>query len=281
MKVYKNHSLKELNAFHIDVKAKYLVRVTNEDDFKEILSNSFYKQVIKYVLGESSGTLFTKDFDGLVIKVDIKGIKKIDENDDSVTIDIGAGEIWDDLVVWAIKHHYEGIENMSGIPGTVGAAPVQNIGAYGQDFAEIFLNLHAINLNTGELKVFNKSELKFEYRDSVFKNELKDKYIITKVLIQLNKQQLTDISYHSRYESLTDELAKVAKKPYTLSDIRSAILSIRSRKFPNWKIHGNSGSYFKNPIVEKNKLKEIQKNTRMFSTIRLKKCYIQRGMPKC
>ncbi len=258
MEIYKNHTSKRLSAFHTKVKAKYVAVIDHDKDLLSLLSDPKYKNLQKCILGESSGTLFSENYDGLIIKVNIKGIEIIKETEKQAVVEIGAGEIWDNFVVWAIKNNFQGVENLSGIPGTVGAAPVQNIAAYGQNFEDIFVSLRAINLKTGKLKVLSKKDLKFAYRDSVFKNELKDKFLITNVALKLNKQNKLDLSYYSRYGSLTDELQKVTQKPYSLKDVRTAVVSIRSKKFPDWKKLGNTGSFFKNPIVSQKKLKQIQ-----------------------
>lgn len=259
MKILKNHSLQDLNAFHIDVEAKYIAFVNSENDLLKLLGDVNFKDLNKYVVGEGSGTLFSKDYNGLVIKLGIKDVSIVNENGNNVLVKVGAGVIWDDFVEWAIEHKLQGVENVSGVPGTVGAAPVQNIAAYGQEFAGVFDRLEAVEIETGNLKTFNKNDLKFKYRDSVFKNELKGKYIITEVFIKLNKNFKLNTTYHSRYESVNEELKNIAKKPYTLKDIRNAVLRIRDRKFPDWKVQGNTGSFFKNPFISKEKLEEIQK----------------------
>lgn len=254
----KNISLKRFNAFHVESTAKYFVRIEDEKDLTKLLKDENYEKMRMCVLGESSGVLFAKGFDGLVIKIDLKGINISKEDSRIVVLEVGAGEIWDNLVSYAIKNNYQGIENMSGIPGTVGAAPVQNIAAYGQNFEDIFVSLKAVELDTGIQTVFDKPTLEFGYRDSVFKNKNKDKFVITKVTIKLNKVGDLDLTYHSRYDSLKDELSRFAKPPYKLADIRRAVLNIRSKKFPNWKVQGNTGSFFKNPIVDKKTLSKIK-----------------------
>lgn len=259
MKVHKNYPLKDLNAFHVNVYAKYFVRVKSRDSLIKILKDPKLSKEKKYVLGEGSSTFFTKDFDGLVLKLNFKGIKIVSENESEVVLEIGVSENWHELVLFAIKNNWAGIENMSLIPGTVGAAPVHNIAAYGQNFEDVFVSLDAVDMATGKLKTFDKKGLQFAYRESVFKKKLKNKFIIVKVRIKLEKATKTNLSYHSRYESLESELKNFAKPPYTLADISKAVINIRSRKFPDWKIHGNTGSYFKNPVVTKSQLKKILK----------------------
>ena len=161
MKILKDHSLKNLNAFHVDVKAKYVAFIDSQNDLSELLSKKKYKTLKKCILGESSGTLFKSDFDGLVIKVDIKGIETQKDNKNSVVITTGAGVVWDDLVIWTINKNLQGIENLSGIPGSVGAAPVQNIAAYGQEFAKVFVSLKAVEIKSGKIREFKKEAIKF------------------------------------------------------------------------------------------------------------------------
>ncbi|MBN1168814.1 UDP-N-acetylmuramate dehydrogenase [Candidatus Woesebacteria bacterium] len=259
MKILKDHSLKKINAFHVDVKAKYIAYPKSEDEVIDLLSNKKFKNLKKVVIGEGSGTLFTKDLNGIVIKVATKGIETFKEDNDMVLVKACSGEIWDHLVEWSVNRNYQGIENMSGIPGTVGAAPVQNIAAYGQDFAEVFESLSAIDLKSGQKKVFKKSELEFGYRDSIFKNKHKNRYVITEVTIKLNKNPQLVTDYYSRYESIKSELEKMTKEPYTLNDVRNAVIKIRDSKFPDWKVYGNTGSFFKNPFVTKTQLNNIQK----------------------
>jgi UDP-N-acetylmuramate dehydrogenase len=259
MKVLKNFNLIKYNAFKVNILAKYFAEIKNVNDIKSIIENPKLGKEGKYILGQGFNTLFTKNYDGLILKVDIKGKKIVKETDKEVVLELGAGEDWINLVEYALKHNWSGIENLSFIPGSVGAAPVQNIAAYGQNFDEVFVSLDAVNLNTGEVKAFNKNECEFGYRESIFKNKLKGKYIITKVRIKLSKETHIDTSYHSRYGSIEGELAKFAKPQYTISDVSKAVISIRSAKLPDWKKVGTAGSFFLNPVITKKKLGEVQK----------------------
>ena len=259
MKISKNYNLEKINAFKVKVKAKYFAALSKESDLNDLFKNTSIRKEKIFILGDGTNTLFTKDFDGLIIKNEIKGIKIVKEKNDAVVVELGAGENWHKFTQYAINKGWAGVENLSLIPGTVGAAPVQNIAAYGQNFEDVFESLTAVNLTSGKEKVFTKGECQFGYRESVFKKDLKGKYIITKVRLKLSKQGRTDFSYHSRYDSLIEELSKFAKPPYSLSDISKAVIAIRERKFPNWKGVGTAGSFFLNPVITKKKLAELQK----------------------
>lgn len=254
----RHYNLKELNAFHISTYADYFAEIASTQDLTALLANQEISDSRKYILGEGSSTLFASDFQGLVIKNAIAGRKVLSENNASVTLLLGAGEIWDEVVKYTVESGWGGIENMSFIPGTLGAAVVQNIAAYGQNFEDVFVELTAIELATGESKVFTKDECEFNYRDSIFKNKLKDNWCIVDVTIKLTTTYQLNNSYYSRYGSVEEELAKSAQKPYTLTDVRKAVGNIRATKFPDWRKFGTTGSYFKNPVVSGTKLKELQ-----------------------
>jgi UDP-N-acetylmuramate dehydrogenase len=213
------------------------------------------------VIGRGANILFTQDFPGLVIHVAIKGIDIIEQNQQQITLQLGAGEDWPELVTYAVNQGWAGIENLAGIPGLVGAAPIQNIGAYGQQLADVFVSLQAVNRQTGELKTFSKADCQFQYRDSIFKHELKDAYVITSVTLQLATDFSANTSYHSRYESLEDELQTFAQPPYSLGDIHRAIIQIRQKKLPQIEEVGTVGSTFKNPFITQTQLSELQKKT--------------------
>jgi UDP-N-acetylmuramate dehydrogenase len=209
-----------------------------------MLSNEFKKND-NLILGGGSNVLFTKDFNGLVIKNAIKGIEIIKEDDDLVLVKCYAGENWHEFVTWCINKNYGGLENLSLIPGCTGASPMQNIGAYGVEIKDIFFDLEAINLFTGELTVFNKTDCQFGYRESVFKKQLKNQYLITSVTFQLTKKPVFNIEYGA----IKQELDKMNIKELSIKAISDAVISIRSSKLPNPKIIGNAGSFFKNPEV--------------------------------
>ena len=187
MNVRTNVELKKLNTFGINVKAKNFLDINSEEDLKEIFSSRKYKNQNIFILGGGSNVLLTKDIDGLTIKISIPGIKVIEENDSSVFIETGGGVVWQNLVEYCIAKNYGGIENLSLIPGTVGAAPIQNIGAYGQEIKDALFSVKGIFINDGEEGLFKNQECKFSYRSSIFKEELKGKFVISSVILKLCK----------------------------------------------------------------------------------------------
>ena len=255
MKVVENISLKYLNTFGVDVNSKYFVEIYSEEELKQVLNSEEYSNQQKLILGGGSNILFTKDFDGLVIKNSISGIKLLDEDSNKVIVEAGAGVIWEELVQYCVDRNYGGIENLSYIPGTVGAAPIQNIGAYGQELEETFSDLNGIYVDTLETKNFNKSECSFSYRNSIFKNELKNKFIITSVRLELNKNPNVNLSYNP----VKEEAEKRNITHPTIKDIREIVINIRKSKLPDPVEIGNAGSFFKNPVIAKEKFKVLKK----------------------
>jgi len=254
MKLLNDHSLQELNTFKINVKAKYFAEIVSVQELLELLADNNFKNQKKFVLGSGSNILFTKNFNGLVIKNSIPGIKVIEENNESVLIEAGAGVNWDDLVQFCVDKNYGGLENLSFIPGTAGAAPIQNIGAYGQELSETFRSLEALSISSSELKTFEKNDCSFAYRSSIFKEELKNEFIITSVKLKLDKNPAVKTVYGEIRQYLED--AKISKP--TIADVRKIIIQIRKSKLPDPLAIGNAGSFFKNPIVD-NKRFEIIK----------------------
>lgn len=246
MAIKKDFSLKNFNTFGIDIKAKYFFEASNQQSLLDILSLPEYVNEKKLFLGQGSNILFTKDFDGLVIKVNLLGIEKISETDQDILIKVGAGNIWHDFVLYCIEKSYGGLENLSLIPGTVGASPIQNIGAYGVELKDVFHSLEAIEIKTGNKKVFDKIDCKFGYRNSIFKNKLKNKYIITSVTFKLNKNNTINTSYGD----IQKKLAEKNKNSYSIKDVSEAVCEIRNSKLPNPKEIGNAGSFFKNPEID-------------------------------
>ena len=258
MKIYSNHSLKNHNSFKVDVKAKYFIKITQDKDVSEFLDLKKYHKDI-FILGGGSNILFQKNYPGTVVQIATKGINVIKEDNTYVLVEISAGESWNGFVHWAINNGYAGIENMILIPGTVGAAASQNIAAYGQNIEDVFESLDAVDISSGKSVVFDKKAMKLGYRESIFKRELRNKFIITNVRIKLGKNDFIDMSYHSRYESLEGELSKFASPPYNIRDIAKAVSVIRERKFPDWEKIGTAGSFFLNPVIAKKELIELQK----------------------
>jgi len=246
MQLFQNHSIKHLNTFGVDVSAKYFVEIFSEDELRELISDTKLKYQKLLVLGGGSNILFTRDFDGLIIKISIPGINIIEENSESVLIEAGAGVEWNEFVKFCVDKNYGGIENLTLIPGTVGAAPMQNIGAYGQELADTFVSLDGLYIDSEKKKLFQKSECRFSYRTSIFKEELKNKFIIISVKLKLFKYPKQNISYKILNEYLA---AKQISNP-TIRDISDAVAEIRSSKLPDPKMIGNAGSFFKNPVVQ-------------------------------
>jgi UDP-N-acetylmuramate dehydrogenase len=242
--IQQNISLKEYNTFGIDVRAEKFTEVFNLSQLKTILQNN--KNV--FILGGGSNMLLTKDLEKLVIKLNLKGITVLNQNNDFVEVEVMAGENWHQFVLWAIKNDFGGIENLSLIPGNVGACPIQNIGAYGVEVNDVIKSVNVLDKNILELKNIPNKLCNFEYRNSIFKQKLKDKIIITSVVFRLTKNKH---NIKASYGSIQNELEKKGIISPTIKDISDAVIKIRSEKLPNPLEIGNSGSFFKNPIVDK------------------------------
>ncbi|QIA08023.1 UDP-N-acetylmuramate dehydrogenase [Draconibacterium halophilum] len=241
-----NHSLKAHNTFGIDAKAKYYFEFTELEDLEVFLnSNKSWKDEKLIVLGEGSNILFLNDFDGLVIHPNVPGMNSVYEDRQHEWIEVGAGEVWDEFVEFAANQGLGGIENLSLIPGKVGAAPVQNIGAYGQEVCRVVEKVKGFDLKKGCAAEFTADECQFEYRNSIFKNYLKNRFIITSVIFRLEKFPEFDLGYGHLQEKVK------AKGEANLQNIREAVIEIRSSKLPDVKELGNAGSFFKNPVVDK------------------------------
>lgn len=249
MKINKEASLKKFNTFNVSETAYFIYEVEEISELKGILSDSKGKILI---LGGGSNILFTKRFEGTIINLKNKGIKVISENKDSILVEVCAGENWNDFVIWAVENNYGGIENLSLIPGNVGAAPIQNIGAYGVELKDIFYSCSGIELDSLKEFEMNKSECKFSYRNSIFKNELKDKVVITSIKLNLTKD---NHHFNIAYKDLKENLSN---SELSLKVISDEVIKIRQSKLPDHKSVGNCGSFFKNPIVSLSKLKKIK-----------------------
>ena len=250
--IRKNISLKKYNSFNIDVNAKEFVEVNSQDELIEIANKTKDKNVL--YLGGGSNILFTRDFDGIVIHLNIKGIQFEKTNSDETVVQANAGENWNNFVEFCIKNNLGGIENLSMIPGNVGSAPVQNIGAYGVELKDIFLTCEVFNKNDFSIKTYDLEDCKFDYRNSIFK-ENKNLIILSIRLKLKNKNH----KINSSYGGINDELKKLKISKPTIKDISNVVCSIRKRKLPDPKKIGNAGSFFKNPVVKKDKLEWIQK----------------------
>ena len=243
MLIEKNISLKPLNTFGINVVAKEFASVETKQDLAKILNTNLSNLL---VLGGGSNILLTKDVNALVLHINIKGIEIVSVYENNVRVRVAAGENWHEFVSWCLDKNYGGIENLSLIPGNVGTAPIQNIGAYGVELKDVFISCEAMNIQTQELRTFNKEECDFGYRNSIFKEELKGQYIITSVIFELSSLQHV---IKKKYGDIESELKNNGIENPTIQDISKAVISIRNSKLPNPKVLGNSGSFFKNPMI--------------------------------
>lgn len=247
VQIRENVSLKQLNTFGIEALAKYYAEINSITDLIEVIRDKTFINSEKLIVGGGSNMLFTKNFAGFVIKNNLKGISVVKEEGDFVEVQSAAGEVWHDFVQWCIDKNYGGLENLSLIPGCVGASPMQNIGAYGVEIKDVFSELEAYEIVSGKKQVFNKAQCKFGYRESVFKNERKNKFIITAVTFRLSKKPKVNTSYGA----ITSELESMGVKVPGIKDVSQAVINIRSSKLPDPRLIGNAGSFFKNPEVEK------------------------------
>jgi UDP-N-acetylmuramate dehydrogenase len=251
MMIQADYPLKKLNTFGFDVRAKFFAAPESVEELGELLSGNRYARLPQLVLGGGSNMLFCGDFDGLVIQPRITGMEKIAETAGAVSLRVGAGVVWDDFVAYAVQHHWGGVENLSFIPGHVGASPVQNIGAYGAEAKDSIRQVECILKATGERKLFAAEACAFGYRDSIFKQAWRGKLIVTHVVFQLAKQPVL----RTHYGNVEEELKKYQE--VTLQTLREAIIAIRRKKLPDPQELGNAGSFFKNPVVPKKLAEEV------------------------
>ena len=252
MNISHHISLKNYNTFGIDVTAKDFIAVTNTTELLKVVQ---LNNKNLFILGGGSNMLLTKDIeDALVVHVNIKGKTIIKENDDFAWITVNAGENWHEFILWSLDKGYGGLENMSLIPGNIGTAPIQNIGAYGKELKDNFVECNAIEIETGVSKTFSKVTCEFGYRNSVFKNKLKGKYIITSVTFKLTKR---DHDLNTGYGAIENELKKQNITSPTLKEISNAVIAIRQSKLPDPKKLGNSGSFFKNPVISQTEFEQF------------------------
>ena len=249
-----NYSLKNYNTFGIAAKAKYFASFSSEEELIDLLQNNICKTEPLLILGGGSNILLTQDFEGIVLANNIKGIDIISEDEQSISITVGAGEVWHDFVLWSINKNLSGIENLALIPGLVGASPMQNIGAYGMEVKDVIIQVHCIEIESRKKIIFNNTDCQFGYRDSIFKHGLQGKMVITKVIYKLSKTPINKIAYGA----IEEELKNLNLKPNPAT-IAEAVINIRSSKLPDPKILGNSGSFFKNPIIETAQFENLKK----------------------
>jgi UDP-N-acetylmuramate dehydrogenase len=251
MQIQENISLKPYNTFGIDAKARYFATFNSIDELEETLN--FKPQTLNIIFGGGSNILFTKDYEGLVLKNEITGIRVVHEEPEYVFVKAGAGENWHSFVMQCISHHWAGVENLSLIPGCVGAAPIQNIGAYGVELSSVFLSLEAFHLKEKKLVTFTSGDCEFGYRESVFKSKFKDQFVILNVTFRLKKHPV----FHTSYGAIEQELQKMGVKELSIKAISDAVIAIRTSKLPDPKEIGNAGSFFKNPVITNNQFSII------------------------
>ena len=254
MKIGENISLKKYNSFGIDVKARYFIELTSNNDIFTFLKSHFLDDKQFLILNGGSNILFTKDFNGVVIKISTQGITIIEENDNWALVKANAGENWNNFVLWCLDRGLGGLENLSLITGNVGAAPVHNIGAYGVEHTELFQSLAAVEIKSGRIVNFSNEECRFGYRDSIFKHDTKNQYIILSVNYKLSKKPALNTSYGD----IQKKLSSIPLADQTIKHVSDAVCEIRNSKLPDPAKIGNAGSFFKNPIVNLEQLMLIK-----------------------
>jgi UDP-N-acetylmuramate dehydrogenase len=253
MVLQENISLRPYNTFSIEANARYFTSFDSVPALEEIYGSEIRDQG-SLVLGGGSNILLVKDFDGVVLKNEITGIEVVREDEDFVYVKAGAGENWHQFVLFCVENNYAGVENLSLIPGNVGASPMQNIGAYGVEIKDVFCELEAFHKAAGVIQRFSLEECGFGYRESVFKNKFKDQFVIASVTYRLSKRP----SFNTSYGAINQELEKMGVKQLTVQTVSQAVINIRSSKLPNPKEIGNAGSFFKNPIIANEQYKELK-----------------------
>ncbi len=256
MTIYQSYSLQPYHTFGVAAKARFFSPIRRLEDLRELIFAPLFDNSPKMILGGGSNVLFCKDYDGVVIHNQFKGIHVIKETEDHVWVMAYGGEVWHDLVMYCVDRNWGGIENLSLIPGSVGAAPMQNIGAYGVEIADTFVSLDAVHIKTGDLQTFYKKDCAFGYRTSVFKTTLKDQYFILSVTFKLNKKPQLQTNYGAVKKML--DLLEAEGTPININTLSKVIIAIRQSKLPDPKHLGNAGSFFKNPIIDQNTFEQLQ-----------------------
>lgn len=264
MQVIHNQSLKAYNTFGIDVRAKKFIEVSTIDNLKKILRKTYAEEL--FILGGGSNMLLTEDIDKTVLKINLRGKEVLEKNNNNVILKAYAGENWHEFVLWTLKQDFGGLENLSLIPGNVGTSPIQNIGAYGVELKDAFVSCEAINIQTLENKTFSLETCDFGYRNSIFKNQLKGQYIITSVNFKLTTK---NHQLHTDYGAIKTELEHLPNP--SIQDVSKAVINIRQSKLPNPAEIGNSGSFFKNPIISSTYFSELKKKHPKISGYQLNK----------
>lgn len=246
--IKEDFSLHSFNTFHIDSVARYFTDVNSIETLRELIASGKLNENPLLILGGGSNLLFTGNFKGIVVHIISKGIDIISRSEDSVIVKAAAGENWHEFVTYCVNQGFGGLENLSLIPGNVGSCPIQNIGAYGVEVKDTILSVEAVDLQTGELLVFSKEECRFGYRDSIFKRDLKGKFVICSVTFELKLNPVV----HLEYGAIKQELSAMGIENPTIGDVSKAVCAIRHSKLPDPKVLGNAGSFFKNPTIDQN-----------------------------
>lgn len=255
MIIQDNISLKPYNTFGIDVLAHQFAAFNSVSELEELVSSSAFSQQPNLILGGGSNILFTKNFKGIVLQNKLKGIQLKGENEEYYFVEAAAGEVWHQFVLYCIEHNYAGIENLSLIPGSVGASPMQNIGAYGVEIKDVFHSLQAFHIREKKIVDFTRKDCAFAYRDSIFKTKHRNEFVILNVTYQLRKQAL----FNTSYGAIEQELEKMGVKELSIKAISNAVINIRTSKLPDPSQIGNAGSFFKNPTVTKGLMETLKK----------------------
>ena len=255
MMIFKNIALKKYNTFALDYAAECMIRIKTEKEATALFNGNHFWNEPLLILGSGSNILFTGDFRGTILYPQLRGIKIEDYEPDNknVIISSGAGIIWDDLVLWSVNKGFGGLENLSLIPGKVGATPVQNIGAYGVEIKDLIVKVNTIDISDGSKRIFTNKECEFGYRTSIFKRKEKGKYLVTRVYFRLSVQPILNLSY----DSLKDEVKRIGKE--TLKNVRRGVINIRRSKLPDPDTIGNAGSFFKNAVVKASVAMDLKK----------------------
>lgn len=256
MNIRHNFSLKQYNTFGLNVTAKQFASFSFVDELIELLNYSKQSTLNEFILGGGSNILFTNDIAGIILKNDLKGIELIKEDEHHYYVKAAAGENWHQFVLHCINHNYAGLENLSLIPGNVGASPMQNIGAYGAEIKDVFENLEALNKKDNTVHTFSNNDCHFGYRESIFKSKYKNKFVILNVTFRLNKMPVLNTSYGA----IKQELKNMHVKELSIQAISQAVINIRSSKLPDPNKIGNAGSFFKNPTISTKEFQSLQNN---------------------
>ncbi|AHM63478.1 UDP-N-acetylenolpyruvoylglucosamine reductase [Flammeovirgaceae bacterium 311] len=254
VQIEKNKSLKAYNTFGIDAIAPWFCEISTVEELQEVLQMEQFRQLPILILGGGSNILFTRDPVGLVLLNRIVGVKVVEEDEEHVWVNVGGGQNWHDFVLYTIAQGWGGLENLSLIPGTVGAAPMQNIGAYGVEIKDTFSQLEAVERNTGKVRIFTNPECKFGYRSSIFKTTARDQYVIAHVIFRLHKKH----TFNTSYGDIQKTLAELGIEELSLQAVSNAVIRIRQSKLPDPKQIGNAGSFFKNPVIGQEQFAALQ-----------------------